>query len=133
MTSAAAAASTGVLTAQDQVKAGQVLFGGTCSTCHQANGEGLEGVFPPLAKSSLLAAEPKRIVDIMLHGLNGPVTVNGKEFNSVMPPMSQLTDDEIANIGTYVLNSWGNPGGRIDKDEVAARRKAAPAAAGSGK
>ena len=66
----------------------------------------------------------------MLHGLTGPVTVNGKTYNSVMPPMSQLTDDEIANISTYVLNSWGNPGGRITKDEVAKHRKEvhAPAA-----
>ena len=127
--SAAAAASTGSLTLEDQVKAGQALFAGTCSTCHQANGEGLAGVFPPLAKSSYLAEDPKRIVDVTLHGLSGPVTVNGKEYNSVMPPMTQLTDDEIANISTYVLNSWGNPGGRIDKAEVAARRKAAPAAA----
>ena len=74
----------------------------------------------------MLAANPKRIVEIMLHGLNGPVTVNGKDYNSTMPPMSQLTDDEVANIGTYVLNSWGNPGGRISKEEVAERRKAPP-------
>jgi nitrite reductase (NO-forming) len=128
VTTAATAASTGVLTAEQQTQAGQVLFAGTCSTCHQPNGEGMAGVFPPLAKSSVLAATPKRIVDIMLHGLTGPVTVNGKDFNSMMPPQTQLTDDEVANIGTFVLNSWGNPGGRITKDEVAARRKiAAPA------
>jgi nitrite reductase (NO-forming) len=127
--SAATAAKTGVLTVADQVKAGEALFAGTCSTCHQATGEGLAGVFPPLAKSSVLAATPKRIVDIMLHGLTGPITVNGKDFNSVMPPMTQLTDDEVANIGTYVLNSWGNKGGHITKEEVAERRKAAPAAA----
>ena len=128
---AATAAATGALTVEDQVKAGQALFAGTCSTCHQPNGEGLEGVFPPLAKSSFVAATPKAIIDVVLHGLSGPVTVNGKDYNSVMPPMTQLTDDEIANIGTYVLNSWGNPGGRIDKVEVAARRKAS-AAAGAG-
>ena len=128
---AAAAATTGSLTQEDQVKAGQALFAGTCSTCHQANGEGLEGVFPPLAKSSYIAQDPKRMVDVILHGLSGPVTVNGKEYNSVMPPMTQLTDDEIANISTYVLNSWGNPGGRVDKAEVAAKRKAGgPAASG---
>jgi len=130
VTQAATAATTGALTVDDQIKAGQALFAGTCSTCHQPNGEGMEGVFPPLAKSDLIKADPKRIVDIVTHGLSGPVKVNGKDYNSVMPPMSQLTDDEIANIGTYVLNSWGNPGGRIDKDEVAARRKAGkPAAA----
>jgi nitrite reductase (NO-forming) len=56
--------------------------------------------------------------------------VNGKEYNSVMPPMSQLNDDEIANIVTYVLNSWGNPGGRITVEDVAkVRAQPAPAAA----
>jgi nitrite reductase (NO-forming) len=59
----------------------------------------------------------------MLHGLQGPVTVNGKEYNSIMPPMSQLTDDEVAQLATYVLNSWGNPGGQVHKDEVTAIRK----------
>ena len=126
---AATAASTGALTVADQIKAGQALFAGTCSTCHQPNGEGMAGVFPPLAKSDYVAANPKRIVDVMLHGLTGPIAVNGKDYNSVMPPMSQLTDDEVANIGTYVLNSWGNPGGKITKAEVAERRKATPAAA----
>jgi nitrite reductase (NO-forming) len=126
VTSAATAATTGALTQEDQVKAGQVLFAGTCSTCHQPNGEGMPGVFPPLAKSSVLAATPKRIAEIMLHGLTGPITVNGKDYNSMMPPQTQLTDDEVANIGTFVLNSWGNPGGRITKEEVASQRKAAP-------
>ena len=60
----------------------------------------------------------------MLQGLNGPITVNGQSFNSTMPPMTQLTDDEIANIGTFVLNSWGNPGGQVKKEEVAERREA---------
>jgi len=129
---ATAAAASGTLTREDQIKAGQQLFTGTCSVCHQANGEGLPGVFPPLAKSDFLAADPKRAIDIVLHGLSGKVTVNGKEFTSVMPPMSQLNDDEVANILTYVLNSWGNPGGRIEKDEVAKMRAQAtrPAAGG---
>ncbi|MBA8884130.1 copper-containing nitrite reductase [Dokdonella fugitiva] len=126
---AAKAAASGALTKEDQIKAGQVLFTGTCSVCHQANGEGLANVFPPLAKSSLLAAEPKRIVEIMLHGLSGKVTVNGTEYNSVMPPMTQLTDDEVANIATYVLNSWGNPGGQVTKEDAAKVRATPPAAA----
>jgi nitrite reductase (NO-forming) len=128
VTNAATAHASGTLTQEDQVKAGQALFAGTCSTCHQPNGEGMAGVFPPLANSSLLKENPKRIVEIMMHGLDGPVTVNGKEYNSTMPAQTQLTDDEIANIGTYVLNSWGNPGGRITKEEVAEARKAPPPA-----
>jgi len=120
---AAVAAKAGALTVEDQVKAGQALFAGTCSTCHQANGEGMPGVFPPLAKSDFIAADPKRVASVITHGLQGPVTVNGKDYNSVMPPMAQLTDDEVANISTYVLNSWGNPGGRVTKEEAAAIRK----------
>ena len=129
---AAAAAKTGALTAQEQINAGKALFAGTCSTCHQAEGQGLEGVFPPLAKSDYIAKDAKRVPTVVLHGLTGPVQVNGKDYNSVMPPMSQLTDDEIANIATYVLNSWGNPGGRVTKEEVAQIRKTKPAAASGG-
>ena len=122
-------AAKGTLTVDDQVHAGQALFAGTCSVCHQANGAGLPGVFPPLAQSDLLAATPKRAIDIVLHGLNGKVTVNGQDYNSVMPPMNQLNDDEVANILTYVLNSWGNKGGRVTTDEVKAARAAKTTAA----
>ena len=122
VTQATKAAASGTLTKEEQIKAGQQLFTGTCSVCHQANGEGLPNVFPPLAKSDLIAADPKRPVQILLRGLTGKVTVNGKEYNSVMPPMAQLNDDEVANILTFVLNSWGNPGGRISAEEVAKAR-----------
>ena len=129
VTAAAKAATTGALTVEEQMKAGQALFAGTCSTCHQPNGAGLPGVFPPLAKSDWLAANPKRAIDVVLGGLSGPVKVNGQDYNSVMPPMNQLTDDEVANILTYVMGSWGNGGGKITKAEVAERRKAKPVVA----
>ena len=129
---AATSAKAGALTVQEQVEAGKALFAGTCSTCHQPDGKGMEGVFPPLAASDFVKANPKRVPEIILHGLVGPVTVNGKDYNSNMPPMSQLTDDEVANIGTYVLNSWGNPGGRVTKEQAAAIRNAKPANASAG-
>ena len=132
VTVAAESASTGDLTVEQQVKAGEALFLGTCSTCHQANGAGMEGVFPPLANSDYIAKDPSALPRVILHGLEGPVTVNGTDYNSIMPPMSQLTDDEVANISTYVLNSWGNPGGRVTKDEAAAIRKVKPANASAG-
>ena len=129
---AAASAKTGALTLEEQIDAGKALFTGTCSTCHQPEGQGMEGVFPPLAKSDYIAADSKRVPAAILHGLVGPVTVNGKDYNSNMPPMSQLTDDEVANISTYVLNSWGNPGGRVTKEEAAAIRAQKPANASEG-
>ena len=112
----------GEVTLATQVAAGKALFAGTCSVCHQADGKGLEGVFPPLAGSDFLNADQKRAIGIALNGLNGKVVVNGKEFNSVMPPMSQLNDDEVANILTYVFNSWGNKGGQIKAADVAGVR-----------
>ena len=130
VTTAASAHAAGTLTKAEQIAAGKQLFSGTCSVCHQANGEGLANVFPPLAKSDYLAADPKRAISIVTHGLNGKVTVNGHEYDSVMPPMAQLTDDEVANILTYVLNTWDNPGGQISKEEVSkVRAEPAPATA----
>ncbi|MFZ6746747.1 copper-containing nitrite reductase [Undibacterium sp. JH2W] len=122
VSTAAKAAESGTLTVQDQVNAGGQLFAGTCSVCHQANGAGLPGVFPPLAQSDYLNADPQRSIGVLLRGLSGKVSVNGKDFESVMPAMNQLNDDEVANILTYVLNSWGNKGGRILASEVKAER-----------
>jgi len=122
VSTAAAAAAKGQLTVQEQIGAGKALFNGTCSVCHQANGAGLPGVFPPLAKSDYLNADPSRAVGVVIHGLAGKVSVNGKEYDSVMPPMNQLNDDEVANILTYVLNSWDNKGGKVTSDEVKAIR-----------
>lgn len=109
----------GTLTRQQQIQAGEALYKGTCSTCHQVDGAGLPNVFPPLAKSDFLMSNPHRAIEIILNGLTGPVTVNGAQYNSVMPPMSQLTDDEIANILTYVMSSWANGGATVTKEQVA--------------
>ena len=119
-----AAAEHGTLTLEQQIKAGEALFTGTCSVCHQPNGQGLENVFPPLAGSDLLAKNPRRAMQIVLNGLSGAVTINGTVFNSVMPPMSQLNDDELADILTFVTHSWGNHGYRYSAQELAATRRA---------
>lgn len=109
----------GTITKQQQMRAGGVLYNGTCSVCHQSNGKGLPGVFPPLDQSDYLMADKRRAIEIVLNGFSGPITVNGQPYNSVMPPMSQLNDDEIANILTYVLNEWNNKDGIVTAEEVA--------------
>lgn len=129
---AAAAEKGGALTIEDQIEAGRALFAGTCSTCHQSTGEGLGGVFPPLAKSDWIARNAKGLPGVILHGMQGKVTVNSKEYDSMMPPMAQLTDDEVANIATYVLNSFGNPGGRVTREEAAAARAGPKPASAAG-
>jgi nitrite reductase (NO-forming) len=116
---AASAQRTGNITKQQQMEAGRVLFKGTCSVCHQENGMGLPAVFPPLDKSDFLLSDKRRAIEVVLNGLSGPIIVNGNPYNSVMPPMSQLNDDEIANILTYVLNAWSNKDGAVTPEEVA--------------
>jgi nitrite reductase (NO-forming) len=128
---AAAAREAGTLTKEAQIAAGQALYTGTCSVCHQPDGKGLPNVFPPLAGSDFLMADKRRSIEIVLNGLSGEVVVNGATYNSVMPPMSQLTDDEVANILTYVRNSWGNEGDAVTKDEVAEVRATTPRPAGA--
>jgi len=121
---AAAQQAEGTLSPEAQIAAGEALFGGTCSTCHQADGAGIKGVFPPLAGSDYLNGDAERAVGVVINGLAGPVTVNGEDYNSVMPPMSQLNDDEIANILSYVYNSWDNDGTIVTADLVAKVRAA---------
>ncbi len=108
----------GKLTKQQQIDAGEALFKGTCSVCHQENGQGLPGIFPPLAGSDYLMADKRRAIGVVLNGLTGTVNVNGQVYNSVMPPMSQLNEDEVANILTFVMNSWGNNGPAVSHEDV---------------
>jgi nitrite reductase (NO-forming) len=95
------------LTVTQQIAAGKAIFSTTCFACHQSEGQGIPGAFPPLAKSDYLNSNPKRAIDVVLRGLSGEITVNGNKINSVMPSQN-LTEDEIANVLTYVYNSWGN-------------------------
>jgi nitrite reductase (NO-forming) len=113
-------AAAGPLSKDDQLVAGKTLFAGTCASCHQPNGQGLAPAFPPLAGSDYLAHNHKdKVIRTVLTGLSGPVRVNGKDFNSVMPPWSHLSDDDLANVLTFVLNSWGNDRGVVSPGDVA--------------
>ncbi len=114
----ARAQSMGEASLDQQIAAGEALYQGTCSVCHQVDGSGLSSIFPPLAGSDFMMADQNRAIEIVLNGLSGKVTVNGVDYNSVMPPMSQLNDDEVANILMYAMNSWGNTGARTSPDAV---------------
>ncbi|UXI66579.1 copper-containing nitrite reductase [Tahibacter amnicola] len=133
VSAATASAAAGTLTESEQVKAGQSIYTGTCSVCHKDDGTGMPGVFPPITKSDYYSAlSPEERIKVILNGLSGPIKVNGKDYNSVMPPMSQFTDDEIANILTYVQSAaFGNGGGRVTKEDVAKVRASTPAAKGA--
>jgi len=94
-------------TKEQQIADGKVIYTKTCVACHQAQGQGMEGAFPPLAKSDFLNADVDRAIDIVLHGKQGEVTVNGKKYNSVMTPQP-LSVQEVADVLTYVYNTWDN-------------------------
>lgn len=108
-------------TLADKIKIGKEIFGTTCFACHQSEGQGIPGAFPPLAKSDYLNADSKRAIKTILHGLSGEITVNGKKFNSVMPAQN-LSDDEIANVMTYIYSNWGNNKTEVTPEMVKAQR-----------
>jgi len=89
------------------LKDGKQVYMNTCFACHQAEGQGIPNAFPPLAKSDYLNADVNRAIGIVLNGKTGEITVNGKKYNSVMTRQT-LTEEEVADVMTYVYNSWGN-------------------------
>ena len=106
----------------DLMAKGEAIYLANCSACHQPSGVGLPGAFPPLAGSDFLQGDRKNVMAAALFGLSGPVTVNGVEYNGVMPSMGHLADEDLAAALTYVLGSWGNTGSAVSVAEVAALR-----------
>jgi len=107
-----------------QYAKGKSVFLQTCFACHQPNGQGLPNVFPPLAGSDYLMADKQRSIAIVLRGCNGEVSVNGKKYVSSMPALSVLSDRQIADVLSYVRNSWGNSGQAVSAEEVRTVRQA---------
>ena len=105
-----------------QLARGKALYEKYCTACHQATGAGLPGAFPPLAKSDYFAKDKKKAIAAVIHGLSGEITVNGQKYNSVMPNLAYLKDEEVADVISYVLNSWGNKAGYVSAKDVAAVR-----------
>lgn len=99
---------------------GEALFATRCATCHQATGQGTD-TYPPLAGNSVItAADPSAMIAVIVNGKSGPLTVNGKTFNSTMPTWKgQLTNADIASVATYVRSAWGNNASSVTEDQVA--------------
>lgn len=104
------------------IERGKEIYNIQCIACHQEKGEGLEDIYPPLAKSDYLMADKKRAIQQVLHGLSGEIKVNGKVYNGEMPAF-ELTDAEASDVVNYIRNSWGNKGGATTPEDVAAARK----------
>ena len=100
---------------------GAKVFERVCAACHQADGRGVGSVFPPLRDSDYLRADLDRAISSVIHGLSGPIVVNGVEYNAAMPPMAYLSDEEVASVLTFVLEEW-NGGGGVTVEQVASVR-----------
>jgi mono/diheme cytochrome c family protein len=114
----------------ERIELGQRLFASICSACHQPTGQGRPNVFPPLAGSDFLNADKNRAIQIVIHGRQGEVVVNGLTFNNSMPSFP-LSDQDIANVLTFVYNSFGNSGLEVTPEEVKSLRAEPPAPTGA--
>ena len=101
---------------------GKEIYISNCISCHMENGEGIEEVYPPLAKSDYLMADKKRSIVQVLKGAKGQMKVNGKVYDSEMASID-LSDQEVSDVLNYVRNSFGNKGAAVTPDEVKASRK----------
>jgi len=107
------------LTKEMQAEKGKQVYMGLCFACHQPDGKGMPNVFPPLAGSDYLLADRERAIRVVLKGMTGPVVVNGKKYDSAMPPQeAALTDAQVADVLTYITNAWGNSGDAFTTDQV---------------
>ncbi len=110
-----------------KVEAGKQVYTQYCLACHQADGNGVQGAFPPLSQSDWVNGDNTRLITVLLNGLQGPIEVKGQQYNSMMPTHSFLSDEQIADVLTYVRNSFDNDGGEITLEEVKKTRDAGAA------
>jgi cytochrome c551 len=97
---------------------GEMLYEKNCSNCHQKNGSGLGLVYPPLDSSDYMEKNFKDVICLIRNGKKGELIVNGKTFNQPMPGIPTLTDLEIAEIATYIYNTWNHQHGIVEVTEV---------------
>jgi len=103
---------------------GAALFASLCAACHQASGQGLPGIFPPLAGSEWANGRDTTAAAILLHGIEGPIHVKGNVFSGAMPSFkTQLDDAQIAAVLTYIRTQWGNTAAPVAAEAVARARE----------
>lgn len=98
--------------------AGKKIYTLNCLTCHQADGGGVPNMNPPLIKTSYVLGDKNKIIQIVLKGFNESVEINGDTYTNVMPPQASLTDQEVADVLTYVRNNFGNKATAIKAADV---------------
>ena len=119
-----AAAGVFVKASDEQMKRGLAVYSRTCIACHQPTGKGLPPVFPSIAETPIVVGNPELPIKFILQGLIGPITVGGMTYNSMMPPVAGVNDQDISDVLTYVRQSFGNKGNPVSVEQVKAVRAA---------
>jgi len=101
---------------------GKATYATLCAACHQPHGFGLDGLAPPLVDSEWVLGKPEVLTRIVMHGLAGPVKVGGRTYNLAMPPLPQLTDEDVAGVITYIRREWEHNGSAVETKTVTAIR-----------
>lgn len=101
---------------KESIKRGSDIYTDFCINCHLPDGEGVENVYPPLAKSDYLMNNRLKSIRGIKYGQDGEIVVNGKTYNGYMAPLG-LSDAEVADVMNYITNSWGNKNDKIVTEE----------------
>ena len=97
---------------------GKKIYDTYCMACHQADGSGVSGLNPPLIKTKWVLGDKKQLITILLKGMDEPIEVNGEEYSNVMASHAFLKDEEIADVLTFIRNSFGNKASAVTTAEV---------------
>ena len=108
---------------KESMERGKKVYESTCLACHQGNGTGVPGMNPPLKQTKWVLGDKTTLINILLNGMDEEIEVNGEFYDNVMPPQSHLKDQQIADVLTYIRNSFGNKASAITEDEVKKLRK----------
>lgn len=101
---------------------GKKVYDTHCLSCHQAGGAGITDLYPPLTNTTWVSGDKKKLITIVLNGMSGEIVVNGKEYDNEMPSQAYLKDGDIADVLTYIRNSFGNKASVVTPAEVKALR-----------
>lgn len=111
-------------TSAARLAAGKKVYNQACLVCHMSDGNGVPGLNPPLAGTSWVIGDKKRLINVLLKGLNEPLDINDETYNNPMPAQAHLSDQEIADVLSYIRSSFGNKAGMVAPEEVKKLRAA---------
>jgi glucose/arabinose dehydrogenase/cytochrome c553 len=112
---------------REELLAGGKLYNTYCAACHQQDGQGAPPRYPPLVGTEWVTGDKQRLISVIINGLEGPIEVNGEPYNNAMPQHSFLSDQEVAEVATYIRQNLGNDASAVTAEEVHAVRRASPA------